>query len=128
MTPKEQQRQSRVVWFEIPVWNFDRAIRFYETIFETKLNRQQFGPTELAIFTYDAPAIGGCLVPVQDFRPSVYASLYLNADPSLDAVLSRVAEAGGTVVQPRTELPPGMGCYATIQDSEGNSVGIHAVN
>ena len=60
---------------------------------------QQFGPTELAVFPYDAPAIGGCLMPVQDFRPSTYASLYLNADPSLDTVLSRVAEAGGTVVQ-----------------------------
>ena len=53
--------------------------------------------------------------------------LYLNASPSLDAALSRVAEAGGEVVEPRTALPPGMGFYAKIRDSEGNVVGLHAL-
>jgi hypothetical protein len=128
MTPKQQQRLSRVVWFEIPALDFDRAIRFYETILDIKLNRQQFGPTELAVFTYEAPGIGGCLLPVTELHPSTHASLYLNADPSLDAVLARVPTAGGSVLQPRTELPPGMGCYARILDTEGNGIGIHAVN
>ncbi len=86
MTPKQQQRLSRVVWFEIPALDFDRAIRFYETIFEIKLNRQQFGPTELAVFTYEAPGIGGCLLPVAELQPATHASLYMNAEPSFDAV------------------------------------------
>jgi hypothetical protein len=128
MTPKEQQRLSRVVWFEIPVSDFDRAIRFYETIFQTKLDRQQFGPTELAAFSYEAPGTGGCLMPVADAKPASYASLYLNADPSLDAVIARVEKAGGSILQSRTELPEGMGCYAKILDTEGNAVGIHAVS
>ncbi len=128
MTPKQQQRLSRVVWFEIPALDFDRAIRFYETIFEIRLNRQQFGPTELAVFNYEAPGVGGCVFPVTELQPSTHASVYLNADPSLDAVLARVPAAGGTVLQPRTELPPGMGCYAKILDTEGNGIGIHAVN
>jgi len=128
MTPKQQQRQSRVVWFEIPATDFDRAIRFYETILEIKLDRREFGPGELAVFTYEAPAIGGAIVPVKEFQPSTYATVYLNADPSLDAVLSRVETAGGKVLEPRTELPPGMGVYAKILDTEGNGIGIHAVN
>jgi predicted enzyme related to lactoylglutathione lyase len=128
MTPKQQQRQSRVVWFEIPAADLGRAIRFYETIFGIELNRQQFGPSELAVLPYEEPAISGCLIAAEDFKPSTYAGIYLNADPSLDAVLERVAAAGGSVLQPRTELPPGMGCYAKILDTEGNAVGIHAVN
>jgi predicted enzyme related to lactoylglutathione lyase len=128
MTPKQQQRLSRVVWFEIPALDFDRAIRFYETILDIKLNRQQFGPTEIAVFTYEAPGIGGCLLPVTELQPSTHASVYLNADPSLDAVLARVPAAGGSILQPRTELPPGMGFYARILDTEGNGIGIHAVN
>ena len=52
---------------------------------------------------------------------------YLNADPSLDAVLARVERAGDKVALPRTELPKDMGCFAHIVDSEGNRVGLHAM-
>lgn len=130
MTPKEQQRESRIVWFEIPSTDFDRAIRFYENILETNLKRDFFGPTELALFTYTAPAIGGAITPPDD-APKVGRDgvvIYLNADPSLDPVLARVEQAGGKVLQGRTELPPGMGCYAKIADTEGNTVGLHAVS
>jgi predicted enzyme related to lactoylglutathione lyase len=118
------------VWFEIPSSDFDRAIRFYESILDTKLNRSFFGPTELALFTYTEPAIGGAITPPED-TPVVGRDgvvIYLNSDPSLDAVLARVPAAGGNVVQGRTELPPGMGCFAKIADTEGNTIGLHAVS
>ncbi len=129
MTPK-QQRESRVVWFEIPSSDFDRAIGFYENILQTKLNRALFGPTELAVFPYNEPAISGAITPPED-NPCVSRDgvvIYLNADPSLDAALARVPGAGGTILQPRTELPPGMGCFAKIADTEGNTVGLHALS
>jgi predicted enzyme related to lactoylglutathione lyase len=129
MTP-EQQRESRVVWFEIPSTNFDRAIRFYESILQTKLQRGLFGPTELAVFTYERPGVSGAITPPED-DPKVSRDgvvIYLNANPSLDAVLARIEAAGGSVVQGRTELPPGMGCFAKIADTEGNTVGLHAIS
>jgi predicted enzyme related to lactoylglutathione lyase len=129
MTPK-QQRESRIVWFEIPSADFDRAIRFYENILQMKLQRGPFGPTELAIFPYHEPAISGTITPPED-SPTVGRDgvvVYLNADPSLDAVLERVPTAGGSVLQGRTELPPGMGCFAKIADSEGNTIGLHALS
>jgi predicted enzyme related to lactoylglutathione lyase len=130
MTTKEQQRESRIVWFEIPSTDFDRAIRFYENILQTKLKRDFFGPTELAIFNYTEPAISGTITPPTD-APVVSRDgvvIYLNADPSLDAVLGRVAPAGGSILQGRTDLPPGMGCFAKIADTEGNTIGLHAVS
>jgi predicted enzyme related to lactoylglutathione lyase len=54
------------------------------------------------------------------------AIVYLNADPSLDAVLDRIAPAGGSIALPRTELPPGMGAFAQILDTEGNRIGLHS--
>jgi len=42
-------------------------------------------------------------------------------------VLDRVAPAGGTVVQPKTVLPQGLGAYAHIIDTEGNRVALHAL-
>ena len=129
MTPKEQQRLSRVSWFEIPATDLDRASRFYETILQTTLQRGQFGGQDLAVFPYEAPGVGGCLLaaPKTQTTPDGVA-IYLNADPSLDAVLARVPCAGGTVVQGRTELGGDMGCFARIIDSEGNGVGLHAVS
>jgi len=130
MTLREQQRESKVLWFEIPSSDFDRAIRFYENILQTKMNRQFFGPTELAMFPYEPPAVSGCITPPED-APKTSADgvvIYLNADPSLDAVLARIEAAGGRITQGRTELPPGMGCFAKIADTEGNTVGLHAVS
>jgi predicted enzyme related to lactoylglutathione lyase len=129
MTPKQQERENRVTWFEIPTANFDRAIGFYENILQIKLKREFFGPTELAIFNYQPPAISGALTPPEDDPvpgPNGVV-IYLNADPSLDAVLARVPDAGGTILQGHTDLPPGMGCFAKIADTEGNTIGLHSV-
>jgi predicted enzyme related to lactoylglutathione lyase len=128
--PTKPQRENRVVWFEIPSLDFDRAIRFYQDILQIELQRGPFGPTELAVFPYTETAVSGCITPPED-APKVNRDgvvLYLNADPSLDAVLARVPEAGGRIVEPRTELPPGMGCFAKIADTEGNTIGLHAVS
>jgi uncharacterized protein len=130
MTPQQQQqqRESRVVWFEIPAADMDRACRFYETVLATSLNRGQFGPETLAVFPHEKPAISGC-INQQGQQPSASGTVvYLNADPDLDAALARVAPAGGKVVVPKTALPPGMGFYARIQDTEGNLVGLHAIS
>jgi hypothetical protein len=125
----QEQRESRIVWFEIPSSDFDRAIGFYENILQTNLKREFFGPTELATFPYQPPAISGAITPPED-APVVSRDgvvIYLNADPSLDAALARVPAAGGKIVQGRTDLPPGMGCFAKISDTEGNTVGLHAI-
>lgn len=129
MTPKQQQRLSRVSWFEIPATDLDRATRFYEAILQTTLQRSQFGGQDLAVFQYEAPGVGGCLLAAPKAKTtSDGVAIYLNADPSLDAVLARVPEAGGSVVVGRTELSGDMGCFARIIDSEGNGVGLHAVS
>jgi hypothetical protein len=131
MTPKEQQRANRVVWFEIPVADMDRACRFYETVLGVTLRRASEGPNPIAVFPYQAPAVSGCLALTANQRPSATGALvYLNADPNLSDALARVEPNGGKVVTPKTALPPGTqgGYYATIADTEGNTVGLHAIS
>jgi predicted enzyme related to lactoylglutathione lyase len=128
MSSNTLQRQSRVTWFEIPVTDFERAVAFYEKIFAVTLKQGDFGPDRLGMFPYDPPAIGGCIIKGDRYRPGPDGvAIYLNADPVLAEVLARVEQAGGKVVLPRTALPEGMGYYAHIIDSEGNRVGLHAV-
>src|ERR1700744_2673600 len=94
--PQSQQRESRVVWFEIPAADMDRACQFYETVLGTKLNRGQFCAETLGVFPYEKPAITRCLQHKPDHRPAPDGTvIYLNANPDLDGALDRVAAAGG---------------------------------
>ena len=115
-------------WFEIPVRDMDRAQRFYETLFAAPMRRESIGGNTLALFGDDRAAVGRCLLagPTAP-QPSESGTLvYLNAQPSLDAVLARLPEPGGRVLTPKVQLPGDMGCFAHIADSEGNRVGLHA--
>jgi predicted enzyme related to lactoylglutathione lyase len=117
-------------WFEIPVLDIERAQRFYETLLGAPMKREQMGPHTMAVFHSDDRGVGGCLVAGNGTPwPAAVGSLvYLNATPSLDAVLSRVERAGGRVSTPKLELPDGMGVVAHITDTEGNRVGLHALS
>ncbi len=117
-----------MVWFEIPASDLARATKFYETILSTSLKAESFGTHELRVFAHDDDAAGGCLMKGPGFEPAKGGVMaYLNADPSLDAVLARVERAGGKIALPRTDLPDDMGSFAHIIDSEGNRVGLHAL-
>ena len=115
-------------WFEIPVRDMDRAQRFYETLFAAPMRRESIGGNSLALFGDDPAAVGGCLLagPTAPAPSESGTLVYLNAQPSLDAVLARLPEAGGRVLTPKVQLPGDMGCFAHIADSEGNRVGLHA--
>ena len=60
MTTTAKAPDNVAVWFEIPAANFDRAVGFYEQVFQTKLAREKFGPADLAVFPYEQPGTSGC--------------------------------------------------------------------
>ncbi|MCB2218855.1 MAG: VOC family protein [Bacteroidetes bacterium] len=120
-----------VGWFEIPVHEMERAIRFYESVFDYKLIRQQMGELDMAWFPSvpDAIGSGGSLVQSPDFyKPSQQGPLvYFTAfSGDLNHELMRVEKAGGKIVQPKTEITPDIGFMAVIIDSEGNRIALHS--
>jgi hypothetical protein len=116
-----------ITWFEIPARDLQRATWFYETVLERRLKRETMGPQQLAVFPFNQPGVGGCIIQDAGHAPAAAGSIiYLNAGPRLDSALARVSAAGGSVVLPRTALPEAMGYFAHIVDSEGNRVGLHA--
>lgn len=118
-------------WFEIPTANLNAAQTFYEAVLGRALQREQYGPYEVAVFPHDPQdGAGGCLWGGGDATqpPGSQGTLvYLDCMPSLDAALARVAPAGGRIALARQDLPPGMGFFAHIVDREGNKVGLHAL-
>jgi hypothetical protein len=120
---------NAINWFEIPVADMDRAQAFYEKVLGRKLKREDFGGETMAVFPYDEPASGGCLI-AGGQRAAGSGSgirIYLDCMPGIDAALSRVVAAGGQIVAPKTALPTDMGFFAHLRDTEGNEVGLHAL-
>jgi len=118
-------------WVEIPVENMERAIRFYEAVFEFKISRNQMGPLDMGWFPWVDNAIGsgGSLVYDPElYKPSQNGVLvYLTAfSGDADNELSRVEDAGGKILQPKTLISPDHGYMAIILDTEGNRIALHS--
>lgn len=119
-------------WFEIPVSNFERAKKFYETIMDYTMSERQAGNMRMAFFQHDTgiDGRGGAIV----YDPLFYTPssngilIYLNCEPDIQAVIDRVIPAGGKILQNKTEVAAtqDLGYWALILDSEGNRIALHA--
>ena len=116
-------------WFEIPVSDFDRAKKFYETIFSYEIPENIMGQARMGFFLHDFKngKIGGAIVHNPELiTPGTNGSLiYLNCQPDLQVVLDRVEKAGGKIMLQKTEISPEYGFMAVIIDTEGNRIALH---
>lgn len=119
------------VWFEIPVADLARAVRFYESVFAVTLNQEgcpSGAPMRMAVFPADETAVKGCLIQHEHCTPSADGTtVYLNGGDDLAVPLARAVEAGATVVVPKTLITPDIGWFAQFIDSEGNRIGLHSL-
>jgi len=123
---EQNLRQNAINWFEIPCEDLDRATTFYETLLGAPMLRETM-ETPMAFFSAERTGTGGTLVKRPFQKPGRAGTMvYLNCDGELDAVLSRVSEAGGLVLMPKTPVPGGHGHFACLRDSEGNHIGLHS--
>ena len=120
--------KNAINWFEIPVKNFNRAKKFYETILGAKMQPMEMGGMKSAFFPADLQnGIGGCITKAEGYVPSKTGALiYLNGGNDLAKPLSKVAKAGGKVVMPKTAIGQN-GFMAHFTDTEGNKVALHSM-
>ncbi len=63
---------GRVInWFEIPVTDFDRAVRFYEAVLAIRLRIEDMPDMKLAVFPYPEGGTGGALCRDPHYGPDV---------------------------------------------------------
>jgi uncharacterized protein len=120
---------DRVVHFEIPVDDVDRARGFYGAVFEwgivpademqytlvmtTPVDEQTQRPTEPG-------AINGGLMHRSSDTPAPVITIQVDA---IDESLKKVEAEGGSVITPRTSMGD-VGFFAYFKDSEGNVMGL----
>jgi predicted enzyme related to lactoylglutathione lyase len=119
-------------WFEIPVSEMDRAIKFYESVFGFKLQRNNMGALDMAWFPWkeDAPGAPGSLVYHQDFyAPSSDKGvlIYLTTPSGdLNKDQQAIEKAGGRIVVPRKQISEDYGYILVFIDTEGNRIALHS--
>ena len=98
-------QRNMVGWFEIPVTDMDRAIKFYETVLNIKIQKQNLGDLLMGWFPYaDVPGSPGSLVYHKDFyKPS-----------------------GGKVLMEKKLITEDIGYMGLFTDTEGNRIAINS--
>lgn len=120
---------NSINWFEIPVTDFARAKKFYETLYGAEIMEMPHPSFKYGMLPADMQngGIGGGLVQGEGFEPSTKGALiYLNGGEDLSTPLSKVEGAGGKILLPKTSLGPN-GFMAHILDTEGNKVALHSM-
>jgi predicted enzyme related to lactoylglutathione lyase len=122
----------KVVHFEIPADDVERAKNFYGSVFGWELQTMQMeGGEYTSVKTTpvdeqtqlptEPGAINGGLYQRSEQAPSTPV-ITIDVD-AIDDALKQIEDKGGSTVTPRTPIP-GMGAFAYFQDPEGNVVGL----
>lgn len=116
---------SPISWFEIPATDLERAQAFYERILDLQMARFAEGAFRMAWFTSPGDATGpaGALMESPRYVPSHDGTMIYFDVEDIDAVLQRVAAAGGTVLTGKVGIGE-HGFVGHFEDTEGNRVGL----
>jgi uncharacterized protein len=126
--PKDIAMTHVVSWFELPVTDFPRAKKFYETVLGISIEPMEMGPLLMGFLSSDPQAISGAIVKAEGMAPSTIGTVvYLNGGDDLSDKLGRVQGAGGKIEVPKTDIGNGFGFFAHFIDTEGNKVGLHSM-
>jgi predicted enzyme related to lactoylglutathione lyase len=115
-------------WFEIPVKDLDRAVKFYEKVFDVKLSPEEMGGMKMAMFpfTQDAPGAPGSLIKAESYEPSHAGTVVYFSVEDIPETLRRINANGGKMLMPKTAIGQ-YGFIAQYEDTEGNRLALHSM-
>lgn len=117
-----------VSYFEIPVTDMQRAIEFYQAVFQLPLARTTLDGHDMALFPFDehGQGISGALAHGDSYVPAPSGPrIYFFVD-DIDTILARVIEQGGVIAYQKTQV--GQFWVAEFRDSEGNQIALSAAS
>jgi len=119
-----------VGWFDIYVSDLNRAVSFYESILESKLEelKDPSGETQMMTFSADMTVYGaaGALVKSEYNRPGPGGTMIYFSVEDCEISQSRVQSAGGKVLRPKFSIGE-FGWVTICEDSEGNIIGLNSM-
>lgn len=115
-------------WFEIPVKDLERAIPFYEKVFDVKLTPEEMSGLKMALFPYtqDVPGAAGALIKGKSYEPSHAGTVVYFSVEDIDETLRKINASGGKTIMPKTSIGQ-YGVIAHFEDTEGNRLALHSM-
>jgi predicted enzyme related to lactoylglutathione lyase len=114
-------QRAITVWAEIPVSDLDRAVRFYNAVFDYQMTVDRSGPKAMALLGNQMEVAGANLyegTPARAGGPTVHLEL----PGDLESGVARLQDAGGTVDGAPVSIPAGR--YVHARDPDGNSISL----
>jgi len=109
----------------------DRAVTFYESVFEQKLEKivDPTGETQMMSFPANMKAYGasGALVKTKHSRPGVGGTMVYFSVEDCSVQESRIIGAKGKIVRPKFSIGE-FGWVTLCVDTEGNMFGLNSMN
>ena len=134
-------KHAQLVWFEIPVREMDRAIRFYSSVLQVMIEKQKLLDREYGILKREDTGVGGVLVRKENIQPGSGVTLFFYVNVLSDA-LETAQRFGGKIITPKTLIKQTdasgnrtiaqnlidnkVGYFAELLDSEGNLIALYS--
>ena len=119
------KKSNPVVFFEIPVDDMDRAIKFYKSVFNYDFGRDTIDNNEMALFPFfdEDSGISGALAKGEIYKPTKDGVVIYFKTENIDEILRLATSNGGKILYPKTDN--GIGLVAEFEDTEGNRIAIY---
>jgi uncharacterized protein len=117
-----------VGWFEIYVQDMDRAKKFYESVFQVKLERLNNPEMEMWSFpmSMDRWGASGALVKMEGFPSGGNSTLVYFSCADCAIETERVKAFGGRIQREKASIGE-YGFISLVYDTEGNMFGLHSI-
>jgi len=122
-----------VGWFEIPVANMDRAVAFYNEVFQIEIAVHDMGELIMGWFPFaedpeSKGASGSLVYHKESYKPSTEGTLvyFTSRTGDINDEIGRIEKAGGKILQVKTQISEDHGYMGLFLDTEGNRVALHS--
>ena len=115
-------QHGEITHVEVPADDLERAQRFYAEAFAWRFRAMEGFPDYFLFETAAGREGLGGAVGSRGSSAGRQVRFLITVD-SIDDVLPRIEELGGSLVEQKSEVP-GQGWYAVITDPEGNELGL----
>lgn len=123
-------KMNAVGWFDIYVDDLDRAVAFYETMLDSKLEPMDdpTGETQMMSFPADMGVYGagGALTKAPHAGPGMGGTIVYFMVEDCAVQQERAEQAGGAVVRAKFSIGD-FGWVLLCKDSEGNLIGFNSM-
>ncbi|WP_028889685.1 VOC family protein [Tenacibaculum ovolyticum] len=116
-----------VCWFDINVANLERAKKFYESVFNITLVDLpiEWGKQSTFPFENNGTNATGALIEKENYIPNSNNTVVYFSSKDCITEESRVEKFGGKLIKQKMSIGE-FGFVSILQDSEGNTIGLHS--